>query len=64
MKTTIRTLSAILAMALLAPLSTAQSDRQSQPFKLHNIFGSHSFHRGHYYMRGITIRDFTLTPLD
>jgi hypothetical protein len=23
-----------------------------------------SFHRGHYYMRGITIRDFTLTPLN
>ena len=23
-----------------------------------------SFHRGHYYMRGVTIRDFTLTPLN
>jgi sialate O-acetylesterase len=40
MKTTIHSLAAILAMALLAPLSTAQSDRQSQAFKLHNIFGS------------------------
>ncbi len=38
MKTTIHTIAAILAMALLAPLATAQSDRQSQPFKLHNIF--------------------------
>jgi len=35
---TIPTLAAILAMALLAPLATAQSDRQSQAFKLHNIF--------------------------
>jgi sialate O-acetylesterase len=40
MKTTIRALGAMLAMALLAPLSTAQSDRQSKPFKLHNIFGA------------------------
>ncbi len=23
-----------------------------------------SFHRGHYYMRAVTLRDFTLTPLD
>jgi sialate O-acetylesterase len=38
MKTTIQSLAAILAMALLAPLATAQSDRQSQAFKLHNIF--------------------------
>ncbi len=38
MKTTLHTLAAILAMALLAPLATAQSDRQSQGFKLHNIF--------------------------
>jgi sialate O-acetylesterase len=40
MKTIIRSLGFILAIALLAPLSTAQSDRQSQAFKLHNIFGS------------------------
>lgn len=41
MKTTIQSLSVMLAMALLAPLSSAQSNRQSQAFKLHNIFGSH-----------------------
>ena len=23
-----------------------------------------NFHRGHYFMRGVTIRDFTLTPLN
>jgi sialate O-acetylesterase len=40
MKTAIRALGAMLAMALLAPLATAQSDRQSKPFKLHNIFGA------------------------
>jgi len=38
MRTSIPILAAILAMALLAPLATAQTDRQSQGFKLHNIF--------------------------
>ena len=40
MKANIRILSAMIAMALVTPLATAQSNRQSQPFKLHNIFGS------------------------
>jgi len=40
MKTTIRAIGAMLTMALLAPPATTQTDRQSQAFKLHNIFGS------------------------
>ncbi|HEX5790152.1 MAG TPA: sialate O-acetylesterase [Luteolibacter sp.] len=40
MKTNIRILCAMLAMALVTPIAKAQTSRQSQPFKLHNIFGS------------------------
>lgn len=40
MITHIRILSAMLTMVMVTPLATAQSNRQSQPFKLHNIFGS------------------------
>ncbi|QTN32069.1 hypothetical protein HZ994_06895 [Akkermansiaceae bacterium] len=40
MQSRIHSLAALLLMASLATLCPAQSDRQSQPFKLHNIFGS------------------------
>jgi hypothetical protein len=38
MRTTIRSLAAIIAMAFLTTLCPGQSDRQSKAFKLHNIF--------------------------
>ncbi len=38
MRKNIPTLAVMLVMALLAPLATAQTHRQSQAFKLHNIF--------------------------
>jgi hypothetical protein len=53
-----------LALAACLVLHPVTADAANLQAEFNQGGNTLSFHRGHYYMRGITIRDFTLIPLN